>query len=105
MHDGHKKHPTVLEDEPKYADPGKLTSFRVNAPHVQASILEFIGILYSKEDGYAKPGEEAGPEIEHAGTVGEEPPSREWISEDHEGEEPRTRWLLILLIPFLQQLP
>ncbi|KAK5283854.1 hypothetical protein LTR07_008212 [Exophiala xenobiotica] len=84
LHNGHKKHPTILEDEPKYADPRKLTSFRVNAPHVQASILEFIGILYSKEDGYAKPGEEAGPEMEHAGTVGGEPPSRESISDGHE---------------------
>ena len=66
---------------------------------MQASILEFIGILYSKEDGYAKPGEEAGPEIEHAGTstvLGEEPPIRESISDDHEGEETQDEILVFI---------
>ncbi len=57
----------------------------MNAPHVQASILEFIGILYSKEEGYAKPGEALGLEIEHVGPE-DEPPSRMSPSEDRQGE-------------------
>ncbi|KAK5181842.1 hypothetical protein LTR44_006042 [Exophiala sp. CCFEE 6388] len=75
LYNGHKKHPKILEDEPKYIDASKFTSFTVNAPHVQASILEFIGILRSKEDGYAHQGEAPTLEIEHL-DEGEEPPSQ-----------------------------
>ena len=86
LYHGHKKNPTIMEDEPKNVDPIKLTSFQMNAPHVQASILEFIGILYSKEEGYAKPGKTLGLEIEN-GDLEEEPPSRMSPSEDRQGEQ------------------
>jgi hypothetical protein len=66
MYNVHKEHPAVLEDEPKYINVAKLTVVQVNAPHIQASILEFIGILRSREDGYVKPGQEAGLEVEDA---------------------------------------
>lgn len=84
LYNGHKRHPTILEDEPKYIDAGKLTNVRVNAPHVQASILEFIGILRSREDGYARPGEEVGLEIEDTGTD-IEPPIETSAPEDRQG--------------------
>ncbi|KAK6371287.1 hypothetical protein LTS17_009018 [Exophiala oligosperma] len=57
LYNVHKKNPVVLEDEPKHIDPRKLTNFRVNAPHAQASILEFNRILRSKNDGYLSPGQ------------------------------------------------
>ncbi|MCJ1471554.1 hypothetical protein MMC13_000194 [Lambiella insularis] len=64
LHTGHKKHPIILDNEPKYIDPRKLTSFKINIPHAQASILEFSSILRGKDGGYLKPGEEAELEIE-----------------------------------------
>jgi hypothetical protein len=39
-------------------DVAKLTSRKINATYVRASILEYTGILMSPRDGCAKPGEE-----------------------------------------------
>lgn len=58
MYNIHHKGPTILEGEPKYLDPSKLTNFKINAAHARTSILEFTGILRSKGDGYVIPGEE-----------------------------------------------
>lgn len=58
----HKKLPAILANEPKYLDIKDLISFHRNSSHVQVTILEFNGILYSKEDGYPKPGED--PDLE-----------------------------------------
>jgi hypothetical protein len=60
----------MLEDEPKCADPTKLVSFNSEAPHVRASILEFIAIVRSKDGGYADSGET--PVFEIADVQGEE---------------------------------
>jgi hypothetical protein len=86
LYNGHKRNPKILEDEPKYIDASKLTSFKVNAPHVQASILEFIGILRSKEDGYANQGEAPALEIEPLA----EPPSQASVPvpETYDGKNP-----------------
>jgi hypothetical protein len=54
----HKQRSIILEDEPKYIDVAKLTSFRAIATHARSSILEFTGVLRSKQDGYVQPGEE-----------------------------------------------
>ncbi|KAK3648891.1 hypothetical protein LTR22_013116 [Elasticomyces elasticus] len=58
LYNGHKDFPTILNDEPKCVDVMALTCFNMKVPHVQASILDFISILRSNEDGYAKAEEE-----------------------------------------------
>ncbi|KIX03502.1 uncharacterized protein Z518_07055 [Rhinocladiella mackenziei CBS 650.93] len=77
------EHLIILENEPKYIDARKLTSFKANAPQAQASILEFNAILRSKNDGYVKPGEEAVLRIEQDHSESG-PPSRGSISNNHE---------------------
>lgn len=64
----HEKGPTILENEPKYADPKKLTNFKMNATNARASILEYTRILRSERDGCARPGEEDALRIEEDGT-------------------------------------
>jgi hypothetical protein len=54
----HKKHGVVLENEPKYLNGRKLTDIKMVTTYARTSILEFTGILRSKNGGYAKPGEE-----------------------------------------------
>lgn len=72
----------VLENEPKYIDPKKLTSFKVNAPHTQSSILEFAAFLRRNDGGYVKTGEEAGLDIGE----GNDQSSRESTASQQDGE-------------------
>lgn len=58
IHDAHSQHPPNLEDEPRHIDPNKLTSMEANHHSARDSILEFNTILRSKEDGYARLGQE-----------------------------------------------
>ncbi|KAK5686531.1 hypothetical protein LTS10_002651 [Elasticomyces elasticus] len=74
LYNGHKDYPTILDDEPKGVDVMALTCFNMKVPHVQASILDFISILRSNEDGYAKFEEEesvleAGPTRARKGSL------------------------------------
>ena len=58
LHRFYEKNHITIEDEPKYIDPRKLTSFKVDAPQVRESILGNTQILWTNGGGYAKPGEE-----------------------------------------------
>ncbi|OQU96863.1 Fungal specific transcription factor domain-containing protein isoform 3 [Cladophialophora immunda] len=66
----HANHPTILENEPKYIDPKKLTSFRTNAVHARESILGHNRILWRNGNALPSQGEEVadlGPEDESDG--------------------------------------
>ncbi|KAH8808017.1 hypothetical protein F5884DRAFT_857574 [Xylogone sp. PMI_703] len=63
----HARHPTILENEPKYIDIKELTRFKMNSTNARSSILEYIGVL-SKRDGMIKPGEEDALRIEEDST-------------------------------------
>ncbi|KAH8897750.1 hypothetical protein GQ53DRAFT_884572 [Thozetella sp. PMI_491] len=58
LHSVHQKHPPLLEDEPKNVDIKKLTSLNYDIPSARVSILEFLGVLWTREDGCSRPGEE-----------------------------------------------
>jgi hypothetical protein len=85
LHNGLKRHPIILEAEPKDMDPRKLTSFKVNAPHAQASILEFSLILWGKGGGYVNSGEEVQLEVGQE-SVGSESQSQSSSAIQHEGK-------------------
>ncbi|KEF57342.1 uncharacterized protein A1O9_05259 [Exophiala aquamarina CBS 119918] len=85
LYNGHRKHPTILDNEPRFVDPRKLTGFKLNAPRAQASILEFNAILRLKDsDGVSKSGEEVDLGIEQ-GNSGSESVSRLRSPGRHEG--------------------
>ncbi|KIX99503.1 uncharacterized protein Z520_05079 [Fonsecaea multimorphosa CBS 102226] len=54
----HAKHPIILENEPKFIDPKKLTSFRTNAVHARESILGHNRILWINGNVLPRQGEE-----------------------------------------------
>ena len=54
----HAKAATPLENEPKSDNPVKLTGFKFSAENANKTILGFNRILWTKDSGYAAPGEE-----------------------------------------------
>lgn len=86
LHNVHQKHPIVLENEPKYTDPRKLTSFKINAPYAQASILEFSAIIRGMDGGFVNSGEEGELEVEQESGESKQQ-SRESTAVQHEGKE------------------
>lgn len=54
----HSKAATALENEPKSDNPVKLTGFKFSAENATKTILGFNRILWTKDNGYAAPGEE-----------------------------------------------
>jgi hypothetical protein len=85
LYNVHKRHPIILEGEPKHMDAAKLTSCKINTTYVRASILEYTGILMSPRDEFAKPGEE----INNLGIEdgsGIEAPSRGSVVDQQEGK-------------------
>ena len=64
MYNIYKRHPAVLDDEPKHTDIKQLMQCPVKSTRARASILEFTGILQSKSDGFTRPGDESKFDIE-----------------------------------------
>ncbi|KAF4465722.1 hypothetical protein FALBO_7451 [Fusarium albosuccineum] len=59
MYNIHQQNPPKIENEPKYTDIAEFISFKVDTFLARSSILEFTGILRSREGGYVKSGEES----------------------------------------------
>ena len=88
MYNIHKKHPTVLENEPKdIFNVKELMGFEINAPHARAPLLEFASILRSRGDGYVKAGEEKTDLALAEVGISSESRSCMSISNDNKGEE------------------
>jgi hypothetical protein len=54
----HKRNPPTLDNEPKYIDVRRLTSFKIEALYARVSILAFLGILQKGASSFADPGQE-----------------------------------------------
>ncbi|KAM0329645.1 hypothetical protein ACHAPQ_006714 [Fusarium lateritium] len=58
LYDMHNQNPPILSNEPRFTDGVVLANFNVDLRPAKSSILEFTGILRSRDNGYVKPGEE-----------------------------------------------
>ncbi|KAM0208400.1 hypothetical protein ACHAQD_011609 [Fusarium lateritium] len=58
LYDMHNRNPPILSNEPRFTDGVVLATFNVDLRAAKSSILEFTGILRSRDNGYVKPGEE-----------------------------------------------